>query len=200
MERGFMLGLKFEVGLLLPVGIVFTVFAPSIIHLLYGEQFDGAVFPLRILGCTIAAYGLQSFAGVVLIARDAPSALVRNVAIVCAQNLACNAIAIPLAGADGAAVVTLSSSLLLATLAVWQASRRTGGLWLVRAFAGPAVAAAAMAAVALAAPFPPVAAGALALAVYAAVLAGIEYTAYPDDVGSYLRALPRPWRPRLATR
>ena len=200
LERGFMLGLKFEAGLLLPVGLVFTLFAPSIVHLLYGDGFDGAVVPLRILGCTVAAYGLQSFAGVVLIARDAPRALARNVAIVCVQNIVCNAIVIPLAGADGAAAVTLSSSLLLATLAVWQASRRTGGLWLVRSFTGPLLAAVAMALVALGVPLPVIPAGAFALLVYAALLAAFERLVFPDDVGSYLRALPRSWRARLARR
>lgn len=200
LERGFMLGLKLEAGLLLPVGLVFTLFAPSIVHLLYGDRFDGAIVPMRILGCTVAAYGLQSFAGVVLIARDAPRALLRNVAIVCAQNIVCNAIFIPRYGADGAAAVTLSSSLLLATLATWQASRRTGGLWPVRAFAGPLLAASAMALVALLVPLPAIPSGGLALLVYAAVFAAFEYGVFRDDIGSYLRALPRLGRIRLAER
>jgi O-antigen/teichoic acid export membrane protein len=200
LERGFMLGLKFEAGLLLPVGLLFTLFAPSIVHLLYGDQFGGAVVPLRILGCTVALYGLQSFAGTVLIARDAPRALLRNVAIVCAQNVIFNAIFIPMAGADGAAAVTLSSSLLLAALAVTQASKRCGGLMLVRSFAGPLLAAVTMALVGLALPLPAIFAGALALLAYAAVFAVFEYGLFPDDMRSYLRSLPLPGRARFAER
>ena len=198
LERGFMLGLKFEAGLLLPVGLVFTLFAPSIVHLLYGGQFQGAVVPLRILGCTVAFYGLQSFAGVVLIARDAPRLLLRNVAIVCAQNIVCNAIFIPLYGADGAAAVTLSSSVLLATLAVTQGSRRCHGLMPLRSFGGPLLAAVAMALVGVGVPLPAIPAGALALLTYAGVLGAFEWALFPDDVRSYLRSLPRLGRARLA--
>jgi O-antigen/teichoic acid export membrane protein len=200
LERGFMLGMKFEAGLLLPVGLVFTLFAPSIVHLLYGDQFAGAVVPLRILGCTVAFYGLQSFAGTVLIARDAPRALLRNVAIVCTQNVVCNAIFIPLAGANGAAAVTLSSSVLLATLAVTQGSRRCGGLMALRSFLGPLLAAVSMALVGLAVPLPAIPAGAIALLTYAGVFIAFEQILFPEDLRSYLRALPRLGRARLLVR
>jgi O-antigen/teichoic acid export membrane protein len=202
LRRGFMLGLKFEAAMLLPIALVFTCFAEPIIDLLYGAEYAGSVLPLQLLGLTVAFYGLQSFSGIVLIARDAPGTMTKVVAVVAAQNVICNAVFIPLAGADGAAAVQLSSHVLLALLAVRAASRRAGGLQAGRAFAGPALAAAALLAVALLVPLPALPAGALALLAYAGVLAAVELGAHRDDVDAYLRALPVPLpaRLRLASR
>ena len=202
LRRGFMLGLKFEAAMLVPIALVFTCFAGPIIDLLYGAEFAGSVLPLQLLGLTVAFYGLQSFSGIVLIARDAPGTMTKVVAFVALQNVVCNAVFIPLAGADGAAAVQLSSHVLLALLAVRAASRRTGGLQAGRALAGPALAAAALVAVALLVPLPALVSGALALLAYAGVLAAVELGAHREDVHAYLRALPVPLpaRLRLASR
>jgi hypothetical protein len=86
----------------------------------------------------------------------------------------------------------------MAVLTIRQARRRAGGLAVGRTFAGPVAAGATLTAVALAAPLPPVAAGALALVAYAAVLTAVELGAHADDVVLYVRALPEPVRARLS--
>jgi O-antigen/teichoic acid export membrane protein len=192
LERGYMLGLKFLFAALLPVGLLVACFSGAIIALLYGSDFAGAATPLALLAPGIALYGLQSLSGTLLIARDAPGVLVRVAGFVAVQNIACNAVAIPLWGADGAAAVALSSSLLMTVLTIFFARRRVGGLALVRAFVAPLLAGGALVAVALVLPFPPVAAGAVALVAYAAVLVAIELSAHRDDVETYRRSVQIP--------
>src|SRR4051794_34325490 len=133
--RGYMLGLKLLACVLAPVALTVACFAGPIIALLYGNEFDGAATPLALLAPTMLLYGLQSFSGTLLIARDAPGVLVRVAGGVAFQNIACNTVAIPLWGADGAAGVALSSSLLMAGLTMWFASRRAGAFSVFRAFA-----------------------------------------------------------------
>lgn len=192
--RGYMLGLKLEAAVLAPLALVALCFAAPIIDTLYGEEFaDGAV-PLALLAPTIAFYGLQSLSSTVLIARDAPGVFMRVAGVVAVQNIACNAVAIPLWGADGAAAVALSSSVLLATLSITFAARRAGGLAPVRAFGGVALAGAALAAVALLAPLPALVAAVLALLAYAGVLAAYELALHREDVRTYLNALPSRFR------
>ena len=66
------------------------------------------------------------------------------------QNIACNLVAIPLWGADGAAGVALSSSVLMAVLTIWFGDAGARGAFSpVRAFGGPVLAGAALVAVAL---------------------------------------------------
>ena len=151
LARGYMLGLKLLAAGLIPVGAILACFAGPIVDLLYGDEFAGAALPLALLGCTVALYGLQSFSGTVLIGRDSPGILVRIAGAVVIQNIACNLVAIPLWGADGAAGVALSSSVLMATLTIWFGTRRTRAFSPVRAFGGPVLAGAALVAVALAA-------------------------------------------------
>lgn len=188
--RGYMLGLKLQSTVLLPMALIAACFAAPIVGLLYGDGFADAALPLTLLAPTIALYGLQTFSATLLIARDSPGVFGRIAGVVAVQNIACNAVAIPLWGADGAAAVALSSSALMALLTILFASRRAGGLAPVRAFAGPLVAGAALTAVALLVPLAPVFAGALALIAYAAVLAAIELKLHPDDVSTYANALP----------
>ncbi len=161
-----------------------------IIITLYGDDYKEAATPLRLLGGTLALYGLQSFSSTLLIARDVPGLLARAAGIVFVQNLICNCIAIPLWGADGAAGVALSSGVLMTILTVSAASKRAGGLSVPRAFLGPLIAGAVLVAVAVLVPLPAVPAAALALVAYAGVLIAFEWTVHREDVESYLSALP----------
>lgn len=194
LARGYMLGLKLLAAGLIPVGAILACFAGPIVDLLYGDEFAGAALPLALLGWTVALYGLQSFSGMVLIGRDSPGILVRIAGAVLIQNIACNLVAIPLWGADGAAGVALSSSVLMATLTIWFATRRTRAFSPVRAFGGPVLAGAALVAVALLLPTLPGAI--LGVIAYAVVLAAVEFGLHRDDVRMYLRALPLPSRQR----
>jgi O-antigen/teichoic acid export membrane protein len=191
LARGYMLGLKLLTSALTPVALTVACFAAPIIALLYGDEFAGAATPLALLAPTMMLYGLQSLSGTLLIARDAPGVLVRVAGGVAIENIAGNAVAIPLWGADGAAGVALSSSLLMAGLTMWYASGRAGSFSAGRAFVGPALAGAALVAVALLVPLPAVFAGACALVFYAAVLGAFEFGAHREDVFAYVRAVGR---------
>jgi O-antigen/teichoic acid export membrane protein len=190
LRRGYLLGLKLQWSMLLPVGLIAACFAPLIITTLYGDEFKDAATPLALLGGTLALYGLQSFSSTLLIARDVPGLLARAAGITFVQNLICNCIAIPIWGADGAAAVALSSGMLMTVLTVSAASKRAGGLSVTRAFSGPVVAGAALVAVALLVPLPAIPAGALALIAYAGVLIAFEWSLHREDVLSYVNALP----------
>jgi O-antigen/teichoic acid export membrane protein len=200
LARAFMLCVKLEAAVLLPIGLVLSCFARPIVQLLYGHEFAGAAAPLTLLGGTVVCYGLYRFGATVMIARDSAGTLARTSAAVAVFNIVGNLVAIPLAAARGAAAVALATGVLLAALNLHFASRRTGGLRVVRAFCAPAVAAAAMVAVAVTVPLPAIPAGAIALAVYGLVLAGIELALHRDDLRAYARALPAPLRLKLALR
>lgn len=196
LARGYMLGLKLQASLLLPAGLLTACFAAPIIQLLYGDEYDAAALPLTLLGVTVATYGLQTLSATLLIARDAPGTFGRIAGFVAVTNIAANAVAIPLWGADGAAGVALGSGVLMVVLAIPQAAKHAGGLNYRRAFTGPLLASVVLVAVALALPLPAIPAGFLALVAYAAVLAAIELGLHRDDVHAYWRALPLPSRQR----
>ena len=188
LARGYMLGLKLLAAGLFPVGAILACFAGPIVELLYGDAFADAALPLALLGCTVALYGLQSFSATLLIGRDSPGVLIRIAGAVAIQNIVCNLVAIPLWGADGAAGVALSSSVLMAGLTIWFGARRTRAFSPVRAFGGPVLAGAALVAVALA--LPTLLGAILAVLAYALVLAAVELGRHRDDVHAYLSALP----------
>ena len=191
LARGYELGLKAMNGILLPISLVFVLFAEGLIDLLYGEAYEAAVVPLRLLGLTGALYGMQSFASTTLVARDSPGSFARLVGLVVVLNIAGNVIAIPRYGADGAAAVALVSGAILGVASLWLAGRRIGGVRYWRAFAGPLIASVAMTLVALAVPGPLIPAVALALAVYVVALLAVERLAFRDDLEMFLNALPR---------
>lgn len=188
LARGFMLGLKLLAAALIPAAALAACFSAPIVELLYGDEFADSALPLALLAPTIALYGFQSFSGTLLIGRDSPGVLVRIAGVVAFQNIACNAVAIPLWGADGAAGVALISSVLMAGLTTWFARRATGRFSPVRAFGGPLLAGAALIAIAVA--LPTILGAVLGLLAYAAILAGFELGLHRDDVRTVLRALP----------
>ena len=87
LTRGYLLGLKLQWSMLLPVGLMAACFADVIINTLYGADFQGAATPLALLGGTLALYGLQTFSSTLLIARDVPGLLARAAGITFVQNL-----------------------------------------------------------------------------------------------------------------
>jgi O-antigen/teichoic acid export membrane protein len=191
LARGYELGLKTLTAVLLPIGVGFATLAEPIVETVYGDGYEGAVVPLRLLGTVVALYGLNQFTSVLLISRYRPGDMRRNLIVVLVQNIVCNVILIPPLGADGAAISGAASAVLLGGLSLHAGWRVTGRLSLPRAFGGPAVAAVAMAAVLLAVE-PSLWAGVpLGAAVYAAVLAAWERLANPGDLHVVLTTLRR---------
>lgn len=191
LARGYELGLKTLTAVLLPIGVGFATLAEPIVETVYGDGYEGAVLPLRLLGTIVALYGLNQFTSVLLISRYRPGDMRRNLILVLVQNVVCNVILIPPLGADGAAISGAASALLLGALSLRAGRRVTGRLSLVRAFGGPVLAGTAMAAVLLAVQ-PSLWVGApLGAAVYAAALAAWERLANPGDLHVVLAALRR---------
>lgn len=190
--RGYELGLKVMVTILLPIGITYAVFASQIIDLLYGSEYAGAVGPLRLLGAMTVLFGINTFVSVVLIARDRPGEFTRPAVIVLVQNIVFNLILIPRYGASGAAFNAVLSGVLLALLTVGGVGRRLGTVSFVRATATPIAAGSSMAVVGLllvAAGIEWVVAAALSALVFAAVFFAIERAFYRDDFALYVGAL-----------
>jgi O-antigen/teichoic acid export membrane protein len=191
LARGYALGLKLITAALLPIGVGCAVLAEPLIDLLYGSDYLDAVVPLRLLAAVLALYGISQLTAVLLISRYRPADFRRVLTFVLLQNLACNLVLIPALEADGAALSAAISALLLAAMSVRVGSRLTGPVDLTRAFAGPFLAAAAMAAVLLALSLPLVPAVLAGAAVYLGVLAAWEQRSNPEDVGTVLATLRR---------
>jgi O-antigen/teichoic acid export membrane protein len=186
LARGYELGMKAMAGTLLPMALIFSLFAPDLIDLFYGSQYDSAVFPLVMLGSLALFYGLNTLAATALVARERPLAFVRLVVVVGIQNIAMNAVLIPRYGADGAAVTAAVSGVILTAAAIYVVQEMFGRLQLGRAFAAPAAGGLAMAGlvVLLSAPFPvELAAG---LVAYVAVAGLTERRFFPDDLALFL--------------
>jgi O-antigen/teichoic acid export membrane protein len=192
LARGYELGLKVMVTILLPIGITYTVFASQIIDLLYGSQYAAAVGPLRLLGAMTILFGINTFVSIVLIARDRPSEFTRPAVIVLVQNIVFNLILIPRYGASGAAFNAVLSGVLLALLTVGRVGRRMGSVSFLRATAAPIAAGASMAGLGLllvAVGVHWVAAAVLSTLAFAAVFLAVERAFFRDDFSLYAGAL-----------
>jgi O-antigen/teichoic acid export membrane protein len=189
-SRGYRLGLKAVTAVLLPVGLVFVLFAQPIVRIFYGSAFDRSVLPLQLLGMIALLYGVNAFSSFTLIARDRPLVYARLMAPAIVLDIVLNLFLIPRYGADGAAFSALLTSTLLAVLGLWQTHAVIGPADLAGAFTGPVLAGLAMVAIVVALPAPwPVEAVLCALA-YPAVLAAVEWLTRRDDARVYLDALP----------
>ena len=188
LSRGYELGLKAMITILLPIGVTYAVFATQLIELLYGNAYDAAVGPLRLLGGMTILFGINTFVSIVLIARDRPGEFTRPAVIVFIQNVVFNLILIPRYGASGAAFNAVLSGTLLALLTVMRVGRKMGHVSFSAALISPAVAGAAMAGVGLgllALGVPWVLALAASTAVFAAAFLLVERIFFPKDFALY---------------
>jgi O-antigen/teichoic acid export membrane protein len=188
LSRGYELGLKAMITILLPIGIAYAVFAEPMIELLYGSEYDAAVDPLRLLGAMTVLFGINTFVSIVLIARNRPSEFTWPAVIVFVQNIAFNLILIPRYGASGAAFNAVLSGALLALLTVGRVGRRMGHVSFIGALTSPALAGAAMAGAGLAlsaAGLHWVLAATLATIAFAAAFLLVERLLFPDDFKLY---------------
>jgi O-antigen/teichoic acid export membrane protein/glycosyltransferase involved in cell wall biosynthesis len=181
LARGAALGFKLLTAALLPVALTYIVFAPEIVELFYGPQYEPSVEVTQLLGAMTVLYALNWFASNLLIARHRPGAFARAIGVTVVVNVGLNLWLIPADGASGAALAALISGGGLAAYSVWLVRDTLSAVSLVRSFAGPLLAAAAFLAVALLLPLPAVPAIVAALAAYVTVLAAFELYLYADD-------------------
>jgi len=92
----------------------FFVFAPELVHLIFGASYTPAVPVLRILAFAVMATFLSSAPAIALIALGKQGARARASVLVLVFNAICAFILIPAYGAQGAAVSMVATFMLLA--------------------------------------------------------------------------------------
>lgn len=189
--RGYEFGLKVLTAVLLPVALLFALLAGPLIDLLYGERFADAVPSLQLLGTMTVFFGINQFAGSVLIARDRPGLFSKLLLGITVLNVGLNVALIPTLGATGAATSALVSGAVLAAAGMVVLHRLLGGTNLVRSFASPLVAGGAMAAVIVLSGLPAVPAAVLGSLAYVGVLVSVERLAHPQDLELLTAAVAR---------
>ena len=193
--RGWELGLKVMAVILVPIGLGFALLAEPLIDLLYGRGFDASVVPLRFLGITTVLIGFNNLAATLMVARDRPGDFNRLLALVAVLNISVNIALIPSYGATGAAFAAVLSSAVLAVLSLWRVTQFTGPVSLLRVFAGPVVAGAAMVAAIVGPGLPLVPAAVLGGLAYLGALGGVERLLHPADFERAMATLRRRSRP-----
>ena len=182
LARGSAVGLKLLTAFLLPIGVGYVVFAPTLIRIIYGPDFAEAVVPLRLLGMMTVLYAINAYASSVLIARHRPGVFARGIALVLILNIVLNVLLIPPRGANGAAFAAIVSGTLLAGYSVWHIRAAVGGFSLTRALIGPVAGGTALAAVVLLTSLPFVPSVILAILTYLVVLFAFERILFADDL------------------
>lgn len=186
LARGYELGLKATATVLVPVGLSFVLLADPLIDLFYGERYESAVEPLRLLGAMVFLLGLNEIAAALLIARDRPLVFARAVAVVGVFNVVLNVLLIPRYGASGAAFTALLSAVILAGLGLIVVRPLTGELRLVRSFGAAIAGAGAMAAAVLPFDLPLMGAGLIGTVSYVAGCLTFERIFFPEDFRTFL--------------
>ncbi len=177
---------------LLPVGMVFALFAEPIVSTVYGSEFEAATTSLRLLGGAAALYGISYLGGYILISQQRQNLIPWIVGAVAIENIVLNLILIPNHSYDGAAAATSISEATLAAVTLAFVVATVGRLEFARIAAGPAAGALAMGAVVLVA-------GASwwtlgpAIAGFALAFLAVERLAFPSDLTMAMR-LVRPAR------
>jgi O-antigen/teichoic acid export membrane protein len=182
LARGSAVGLKLLTAFLMPIGVGYVVFAPTLIRVIYGPDFTEAVVPLRLLGMMTVLYAINAYASSVLIARHRTGVFARGIGVVLILNIVLNILLIPPHGANGAAFAAIVSGALLAGYAVWHVRVAVGGFSLPRALIGPVAGGAALAAVVLLTNLPFIPSVILAILTYLVVLFALERSFFADDI------------------
>lgn len=191
LARGYELGLKATATALVPVGLSFVLFADPVIGLFFGERYDPAIGPLRLLGAMVVLIGINDLAAVLLIARDRPLAFARVVGVVAVLNVALNVVLIPEYGASGAALTAALSALVLAVLGAFVVRPITGRVRFLRPFGAAVTGALAMTGCVLAAGLPFLGGLALGLVAYGIGYLAFERAFFPDDLLTFLAVVRR---------
>jgi O-antigen/teichoic acid export membrane protein len=103
-------------GATVPLALVLSLGAGVAVSLVYGEPYAPAAGPLSILIWTVPILAVSGAYSNALIAGDSQRTLMRNNVAGATFNVLANLIVVPLAGIEGAAVVTVLSELLVVPL------------------------------------------------------------------------------------
>ncbi len=177
----FQRSLKLALVLLMPLSVAFLVLASPICRLIYGDSF-AATAPLRILGPGVVLMGIVTLCISLLVSRENPRRMVPLTAAMAGLNVALNLILIPLYGDIGAAAAMLATVAIYAVWVMHRADRAVGGISLSMMFAGGIAAGLAMTVVSWPLHDSLLAALAVGVTAYLAVLILVERLINPLDV------------------
>jgi O-antigen/teichoic acid export membrane protein len=177
----FQRSLKLALVLLMPLSVAFLVLASPICRLIYGASFAAAP-PLRILGPGVVLMGIVTLCVSLLVSRENPRRMVPLTAAMAGLNVALNLILIPLYGDIGAAAAMLATVVVYAVWVMRRADRVVGGINLPTMLAGGIAAGLAMAVVSWPLHDSLLAALAVGVTAYLAVLVLVERLINPLDV------------------
>lgn len=182
--------LKLVLAPTLPLAAGAIVLGGSLVHIVYGADFDQAGSALAYLAPAIVLYPLAQIAGALLIGQDRQGTVAVVYGLVALENVVSNLFLIPLFSLQGAAAGASISQALITVPLVILARRTAGPIEVRRIFTGPLIAAAFSTAAMVALR------GSFALAVLAgaflfvAALILFERRFYPDDaraIADFLR-------------
>ncbi len=173
--------IKFAIACLLPVGIIFGVFAEPLLTTIFGDELAAAAEPLRLLAPAVPLIGVVTLCIALVVSRGRSQGIIALTAVIAALNVGLNLALIPANGANGAALAMLVSEGLFAAAALVISARRIGGMALGATFGAPLLAGAAMLSVVLALGSPALVTAPIGLLVYGAVLLATERVASPED-------------------
>lgn len=191
-SRGYGLGAKALLAVLVPVGLCYGLLAEPLIDLIYGPDYEPAIELMQILSPMAILFGWNVFVSAVLISRDMPSGFTKAALVVLAQNVVFNLILIPKYGATGAAISSVSSGVLLAILTIRPITAAVGSVRYLRVLIAPVLAGVAMAGACLAVGVDHmVLAGLAGVAAFAAAFLVVERLLYRDDFAIYASLISR---------
>lgn len=191
-SRGYALGAKALLAVLVPVGLCYGLLARPLIDVIYGPEYEPAIALMQILAPMAILFGWNVFVSAVLIARDMPSGFTKAALVVLAQNVVFNLILIPKFGATGAAVSSVSSGVLLAILTIRPITAAVGKVKYVQVLVAPIAGGLVMAAVCLAVGVDHMVISGVAGAIaFAAAFLAVERLLYREDFAIYASLISR---------
>ncbi|HEY9898044.1 MAG TPA: flippase [Pantanalinema sp.] len=111
----------------IPLALFIILFAPAIIHTVYGAGFEQAVLLLQLLSLAIPLRFLSQSVATTLLAGDQQARSMRCFGAAAAFNLAGNFVVLPHWGSVGACLVTIATDLLVLILMSHQQGFSLGG-------------------------------------------------------------------------
>jgi len=128
-----------------PVAIGLSCISPTFIPLFFGEKFVGSIIPLMILSFLILSIGLNNLTGVqVLIGMGYDKLFLYSVLFGTITNFAMNCLLIPLCGATGASIASVTAETLILVITTFYVYSKTPiriGRWkdMLKSFVGSVV-------------------------------------------------------------
>lgn len=109
-----------------PLTCALVAIAPTFVPLFYGEQFSGTIVPLQVVSGVITVIGLNNLFGVqILVGLGKDKLFLYAVLVGTFSNFILNLALIPIIGATGAALASVTAEALILAVEIWQVKKYT---------------------------------------------------------------------------